>query len=36
MHAIAISALPAAVPCRAAHAGPEVLDDAGLAGVDHF
>lgn len=38
MRAIAISALlaaalPAAAPCRVAHAGPEILDDAKLAGV---
>ena len=38
MRAIAIcallaAALPAAALCPAAHAGPEALDDAGLAGV---
>jgi hypothetical protein len=38
MRAIAISALlaaalPATALCRVAHAGPEVLDDARLAGV---
>ena len=33
MRAIAIPVLLAASLCRAAHAGPEPLDDAGLAGV---